>query len=148
MKNNYKIFFLMLAVSFIIMYSVMFLNVAAFSHIYLSTTRLYMALLMVAPMAITMLLFKWPMYKNKRINILIISSAVIIFIISLWGLRTQTPIGDKQYMKAMISHHSSAILTSNNANIKDAEVRALADDIIEAQEREIKQMKNILDRLD
>jgi uncharacterized protein (DUF305 family) len=64
------------------------------------------------------------------------------------ALRTQTPVGDEQYMKAMIPHHSSAIMTSENANIQDPELRKLADDIIDAQKREIAQMKAILDRLD
>ncbi len=65
----------------------------------------------------------------------------------LTAFRTQTPIGDVQYMKAMIPHHSSAILTSRNANITDPEVKKLAEDIIKAQEKEIAEMKAMLDRL-
>lgn len=148
MKNNYKILFLMLCFSFAIMYAVMFLNVAEFSHIYLSTTRLYMAVLMVSPMAILMMVMRWKMFENKKTNYLIIFSSLIIFISALILLRTQTPISDKQYMQAMIPHHSSAILTSQNANLKDPEVIDLAKDIIEAQEREIEQMKKILKRIE
>lgn len=138
----------MLAISFVIMYSVMFLNVDKLSHIYLSTTRLYMALLMVAPMALLMLLLMPDMYKNKKMNKIIMFSGVFIFVLVLVLLRTQVPIEDKQYMKAMIPHHSSAILTSQEADIKDPEVKQLSKEIIETQKREIAQMKDILRRMD
>ncbi|SDD19831.1 DUF305 domain-containing protein [Williamwhitmania taraxaci] len=74
--------------------------------------------------------------------------SISVFVLSLILLRTQTPIGDKQYMKAMIPHHSSAILTSKHADIKDPEVKELSEKIIESQEEEIAQMKAILDRMD
>lgn len=138
----------MLAISFVIMYSVMFLNVDKLSHIYLSTTRLYMSLLMVAPMALLMLLLMPDMYKNKRMNKIILFSGVFIFVLVLVLLRTQVPIEDKQYMKAMIPHHSSAILTSQEADIKDPEVKQLSKEIIETQKREIAQMKDILRRME
>ena len=98
----------MLTISFVIMYTVMFLNVAQLGHIYLSLTRFYMALLMVAPMAIVMIGLMWKMFPNKKANIAIIAASIIIFFSALALLRTQTPIGDIQYMKAMIPHHSSA----------------------------------------
>lgn len=147
-KNNYKLFLIMLTVSFFVMYAVMFFNVDRLNHIYLSTTRIYMALLMVSPMAISMLLLmRKKMYQNKKMNVLIITLASVVFISSLMLLRAQVLIGDKQYMKAMIPHHSSAILASQEANLKDPEVRELANQIIEAQIREIEQMKEILERL-
>ena len=111
-KGNYKRFGLMLSISFVIMYAVMFLNVASEDHIYLSLSRLYMTLLMVSPMAIVMLFLMKMMYPDKKKNLIIYISSVVIFILSLTSLRTQTAVGDVQYMKAMIPHHSSAILTS------------------------------------
>lgn len=137
----------MLTVTFFIMYTVMFLNVDRSDHIYLSTTRLYMTLLMVSPMALVMLLVMKKMYTIKKLNWIIISSSIIIFFLSLILLRTQTPISDEQYMKAMIPHHSSENLTSQEVNIKDPEVRQLADEIIKTQEEEITQMKEILNRM-
>jgi uncharacterized protein (DUF305 family) len=119
------------------MYGIMFLNVAELDHIYLSTTRTYMSLLMVAPMAISMMLFMWGMYRNKKLNTLIIAGASIVFIVVLTALRTQTPIQDVQYMKAMIPHHSSAILVSENATFEDPETAELAKEIIKAQERKL-----------
>lgn len=138
----------MLVLSFIIMYGVMFLNVDQADHIYLSMTRFYMTLMMVAAMALLMLTMMRMMYKNRKLNTIIILSSTAAFILSLVGVRTQTFVGDVQYMKGMIPHHSIAIMTSKNANIKDPEVRKLADGIIAAQEKEIAQMKNILNRID
>lgn len=137
-----------LIISFVIMYLVMFLNMDKIEDYHTSITRIYMTFLMISPMAILMILRMKMMYKNRKINVAIIISSVVIFVFSLIGLRTQTPVGDIQYMKAMIPHHSSAIMTSKNANIKDAEVRKLADSIIKSQEKEINQMNKILKRLE
>jgi hypothetical protein len=143
----YQKFGVTMAISFIIMYGIMFLNVSETNHIYLSLTRTYMTLLMISTMAIVMLLMMGKMYTNKKINSFIIIISVLVFGLVFTALRTQTPVGDKQYMKAMIPHHSSAIMTSENANIQDPELRKLADDIIDAQKREIAQMKAILARM-
>lgn len=147
-KKNYQKFLLMLCLSFVIMYIVMFLNVDKFDHIYFSLTRVYMALLMVSPMALMMLSFMGKMYANKKLNSIIYGSAIFVFFLSLLFLRTQVGIGDRQYMKAMIPHHSSAILTSKNASIHDPEVKDLSRQIIDSQEKEISQMKDALRRLD
>lgn len=144
---SYKKFAVMMFISFIIMYMVMFLNMDSIDHYHTSTTRIYMAVLMVAPMAIVMMAMMGKMYPSKKSNTEIVVAAIILFIVTLTALRTQRPISDVQYMKAMIPHHSSAVMTSKHANIKDAEVRKLADSIIASQEREIQQMETILNRL-
>ncbi len=148
MKNKYGNLALMISVSFISMYFVMFLNIFELNHYYNSVTRIYMTLLMIAPMMLIMLFFMRDMYNNTKINTVIITSCVIWFIAVLLALRSQYPIWDIQYMKAMIPHHSSAILTSERANIKDPEVRQLADDIIEAQVKEILEMKALIKKLE
>ena len=147
-KSNYGKFAIMLGTSFIIMYAVMFLNADVFDHLMLSYTRTYMTILMVAPMAFTMLLFMWGMYTNRKMNFIILGLSIIIFIIALVGLRLQTFIGDEQWMKAMIPHHSSAIMVSQKAHLKDPEAIKLAEEIIEAQEREIAKMKKMIYRLE
>ena len=119
----------------------MFLNVDKAEHYHTSLTRIYMALLMVAPMAVVMMLTMGKMYPNKRTNAVIILAGVLVFILVLTGLRTQTPIGDIQYMKAMIPHHSSAIMVSKHADIKDPEVKKLSEQIIQSQEKEIAEME-------
>ena len=125
----------------------MFLNIDKLDHYHTSATRIYMALLMVASMGVVMMLMMGKMYSNKKLNTSIIIGSIILFGVILAALRTQTPISDVQYMKAMIPHHSSAIMVSKHANIKDPEVRKLADSIIASQEREIAQMEGILERM-
>jgi hypothetical protein len=143
-KHNYKKLALTLTVSFFIMYAVMFLNVDTFDHVYLSLTRLYMALLMVSPMALLMLGSMRKMYSSRKLNTIISLGSISVFILSLVFLRNQTFISDREYMQAMIPHHSSAIMTSKHAMIKDPEVKKLSEGIIESQEREIVQMKKML----
>ena len=118
----YLKFMLMLGISFLVMYSVMFLNVASLAHIHLSLTRTYMTLLMIAPMAVMMVIMMGHMYPNKQRNRAIIITSLGVFVLALVGLRAQVPIGDAQYMRAMIPHHTSAILTSREADLMDAEV--------------------------
>ena len=138
----------MLTLSFIQMYLVMFLNVDDFDHVMNSLTRVYMSALMVLPMAVIMIAFMGSMYGNKKANAAIVVGAVAGFCLILWMLRKQVPIGDEQWMKAMIPHHSSAIMVSQQADLSDPEAQKLAKEIIEAQEREIAQMETILYRLE
>jgi peptidoglycan/LPS O-acetylase OafA/YrhL len=146
--NKYVKFGLMLLVSFVLMYAIMFLNADVFDHVMLSNTRTYMSLLMVAPMAISMLLFMWKMYDNKKLNYLILATATGAFFLTLYLLRQQVFISDVQWMKAMIPHHSSAIMVSQKADLKDPEAIQLAKEIIEAQKREIAQMEEMLRRIE
>ena len=146
-QNHYTKFVLMLLGSFIAMYVTMYFNTYEMDHIYFSLTRFYMACLGISAMAVIMLLFMLNMYRNKKKNIAIFLGSLILFISALTLVRTQTPIGDVLYMKAMIPHHSIAILTSKRADIKDPEVRKLADNIIKAQEKEIAEMKAYIKRL-
>lgn len=147
-KMSYNKFLLMILVSFIFMYGIMFLNIVELDHFYISINRIYLAILMASAMAIIMMAMMYKMYPNKKRNNFIMIISLVVFAFTLAGVRTQTPISDVQYMKAMIPHHSSAILTSENANINDPEVRKLADGIIEAQVKEIAEMKAILKRME
>jgi uncharacterized protein (DUF305 family) len=88
------------------------------------------------------------MYKNKKLNTILLLSSLLVFVIALALLRTQTPIGDQQYMKAMIPHHSSAILTSKMRTLKTRKCKKLSEEIIQAQVEEIAQMKEILRPMD
>jgi uncharacterized protein (DUF305 family) len=106
-----------------------------------------MALLMGAVMAAIMIGFMWSMYEKPRVKQMIVAGAVVVFAGSLWLVRSQATVGDLAYMKAMIPHHSIAIMTSERAHIRDPRVRALADDIIEAQVREIGEMNALIAEL-
>lgn len=137
-----------MVVSFIIMYAVMFTNVDSTDHIMLSSMRTYMTILMVAPMAVSMMIFMWGMYEDKGLNKLIIGVSILIFAGTFYMMRTQTGISDIDYMKGMIPHHSSAILTSQESNLKDPETKKLAEEIIKAQREEIALMKELIERLE
>ncbi len=147
-KGNYTKFILMLVASFIAMYITMYLNSYALDHVYFSLTRFYMSCLGIAAMAVIMWFFMRKMYQNKKKNIAILLGSLVLFLGALGLVRAQRPIiGDILWMKAMIPHHSIAILTSERADIKDPEVRKLADDIIKAQRKEIGEMKAMIKRL-
>src|SRR5215475_10622120 len=134
----------MIVVSTVVMFGLMYLNVYALDHIWFSQTRMWMALIMGAVMAIIILGLMWTMYENTRANIAIVVASVIVFAAALWLVRSQQTVSDIAYMKAMIPHHSIAILTSERAHIRDPRVRKLADGIIDAQVREIGEMKDLI----
>lgn len=141
---NYGRYAAMIATSTVVMFGLMYLNTYALDHIFFSQTRLWMALLMGATMAIIMLGFMWSMYRGSGTKVAIILASVVVFALSLYLVRSQTTVGDVAYMKAMIPHHSIAIMTSRRAQITDPRVRELADEIIEAQVREIDEMKGLI----
>ena len=134
----------MIATSTVVMFGLMYLNTYAIDHGTFSETRVYMALLMGAVMAIVMLAFMLSMYRNRAVNIGIFVGAAAVFATSLWLVRSQTTVDDVSYMRAMIPHHSIAIMTSRRANIDDPKGRDLADGIIEAQVREIDEKKTLI----
>lgn len=109
---------------------------------------MYMTLIGIGGMALIMFFFMKNMYKNKTKNFTIIISSLAIMGISTFLVRKQIPINDIKWMRAMIPHHSIAILTSKNADLKDPEVKKLAQEIIKAQEKEIKEMKAMIKRLE
>ncbi|NDV88581.1 DUF305 domain-containing protein [Aurantimonas aggregata] len=141
---SYARFGAMIATSTIVMFALMYLNTYALDHVFYSQTRTWMAIYMGAVMAVIMLGFMWSMYRNKAANFAILAAAVIVFAGSLFLLRSQETVGDVAYMKAMIPHHSIAIMTSERAQITDPRVRQLADEILEAQVREIDEMKRLI----
>jgi peptidoglycan/LPS O-acetylase OafA/YrhL len=145
---SYGRFAAMIATSTVVMFVLMYLNTYAISHVEYSQTRMWMAFVMGAAMAIVMIGFMWGMYKNRRTNIGIVLVSVAIFAAALWLTRSQETVDDMSYLKAMIPHHSIAIMTSERAHIRDPKVRLLADRIIDAQVREIAEMKRHIARLE
>lgn len=141
---KYSTFFLMIGTSTVAMLGLMYLNTYALDHVFFSETRTYMAIYMGAAMAFVMLSFMLGMYKNKRTNILIYAGSIIVFAGALFLVRSQVTVQDESWMSAMIPHHSIAILASERAAIDDVRVRVLANSIIKAQRREIKEMQWLL----
>lgn len=141
---SYGRFATMIGTSTVVMFGLMYLNTYAIDHVTFSQTRIWMSLLMGAAMAVIMMGFMWSRYKNKAVNAAIVASGVVIFATSLWLVRSQETVDDVSYMKAMIPHHSIAIMTSVRAHIRDPRVRKLADGIMKAQVREIVEMKSLI----
>jgi hypothetical protein len=141
-QPSYAKFFAMIGTSMVVMYILMYLNsFQIFDHAWFSETRLFMDLIMGGAMMIVMLAFMRKMYRNKTANIAIFIGAALLILVGVWLVRSQVTVSDVDYMEGMIPHHSIAILTSERSNIKDLRVRELADAIIEAQRREIKEME-------
>ena len=148
MNMSYGRFGAMIATSTLVMFGLMYLNTYALSHVFFSQTRTWMAIVMGATMAVIMIGFMWSMYPSRRTNLGIVAGSIVVFTGALWLVRSQETVDDTAYLKAMIPHHSIAIMTSERAHIRDPEVRRLADGIIDAQVREIAQMKAMITRLE
>lgn len=141
-KGHYGQFLLMVGVSMVLMWFLTYLNsYQILDHARFSETRLFMTLIMGSVMTLVMLFFMRKMYRNKTANIAIVVGAVLLFASALFLVRSQVTVTDVDYMEGMIPHHSIAILTSERAQIDDLRVRALADEISDAQRREIKEME-------
>lgn len=148
-RSHYRMLGLNLIISLIIMYFVMFTMIWSFGDFFNNLNMFYMALMMAMPMGILMLLMMGRMYSNKKLNLLLYGLFALLFILAFWAMRAQTLVGDRQFVRAMIPHHSGAILMCNRASISDPEIRDLCfmpNGIVESQTREIAQMKAFLAR--
>jgi hypothetical protein len=142
MSGSYVRYLAMIGTSIVVMFFLMYLHsYHIIEHAWFSETRVFMALIMGGAMMVIMLSYMLHMYKNRTINIALYTSAIVLFGVSLWLVRSQVTVSDVDYMEGMIPHHSIAILTSERAQIEDLRVRELADAIIEAQRREISEME-------
>lgn len=148
MENNqgthasYKRFFAMIGTAMVAMFLLTYLNsYQLVDHAWFSETRLFMTLVMGAAMIVIMLAFMLGMYQNSKVNMAIFLGAGLLFLSAVWLVRSQATVSGVDYMEGMIPHHSIAILTSERAQIEDPRVRQLADEIIEAQRREINEME-------
>lgn len=137
----------MIITSTVIMYGLMYMTAYRWDHVFFSETRLYMALVMGATMAVIMLSFMLNMLSKRMANLGVYVASVALFILALWLARSQRTINDVDWMEAMIPHHSIAILVSERANITDPRVQDLANQIIESQRQEIAEMKKLIREL-
>lgn len=145
-QNSYLRFFAMIGTSMVIMYILMYVNsYQILDHAWFSETRLFMTTIMGGSMMAIMLSFMLGMYKNKKANMAIFLGAALMLLLSVWLVRSQITVDGVDYMEGMIPHHSIAILTSERAGIEDVRVRELADEIIEAQRKEIKEMEWLIE---
>ncbi len=141
---RYGVFARMIAASTLIMFALMYLNTYRYADVFFSQTRAWMALLMGAAMSAVMLVFMWKMYPRRNTKLAILAGSIGVFCLSLWLVRSQATVDDTAYMRAMIPHHSIAILTSTRARIADPRVRRLADRIAATQLKEIAEMEELI----
>lgn len=146
MESAYKKLPWLLPVNLVLMFLLTYSMIDSFDHFYPNINRFYMALIMVAPMALVMMAFMRHMYPNPRTNAILIGVYVAVFVVSFWFARAQMFVGDEAFLRSMIPHHSSAIVMCEEADISDPEILTLCEEIIETQISEIEQMKAILER--
>lgn len=145
-RGRYGWLLIELAIDFAIMYLVMYAMIRSLDHFYLNINNVWMTLMMVAPMALVMMAAMRSMFPSRARNLLIIASAVVVFGVAYWGMRTQAAVGDEQFLRSMIPHHSGAILMCQEASISDQEIKELCREIVDSQRREIARMEAMLER--
>ena len=146
--HPYRNLVLMIVVASALMFGLMYLNTYQVDHVRFSQTRLFMTFIMAGSMALVMLFFMRHMYRDKRANLAIVVAGIALLGLGIGLVRSQATVGDVAWMKAMIPHHSIAILTSERARIDDPRVRELADEIIATQKREIAEMDALIAKLE
>ncbi|WP_243699535.1 DUF305 domain-containing protein [Flavobacterium caseinilyticum] len=144
----YKKLAIMIVLSFIAMYILMYAMVDVFANVIPNINQFYMAGLMTMPMLIIELLVMGSMYGNKKLNISLLVTGFIALILFFAGIRQQTAVGDKEFLKSMIPHHAAAILMGKESSVTDPEIKELIKNIITSQQAEIEQMKAKLKELD
>lgn len=147
-SGAYWRFMAMIAASTAVMFGLMYLNTYRADHVFWSETRFWMAFVMGAGMMVVMLVFMWRMYPSRVKNLVVLGVAAVVFALGLWLVRSQRTVTDTEYMRAMIPHHSIAILTSTRAQLRDPRVRQLAAEIAATQRREIAEMKALIADID
>ena len=145
-RKLYLMLALNLLLSAVIMYLGMFAMIWSGGEFVQNINFFYMALIMWAPMSVVMLWTMKSMYGNSRLNLGLYALFAVVFLLSLWGMRDQLLVGDRQFLRSMIPHHSGAILMCERSSLADPEIRSLCDGIVRSQAEEIAQMKAILER--
>lgn len=146
-KHHYGHLAIMTLLSFIAMFIFMYAMVDRFANVYPNVNQFYMAGLMAAPMVIIELIVMRAMYPDMKMNMILGGVALVALVLFFVGIRAQAAVGDVQFVKSMVPHHSGAILMCNRASLSDAELKKLCGEIVGGQQREIEQMKAILARL-
>jgi hypothetical protein len=147
MRWNYAMLALSSLAMVAIMYLVMFTMIYSLSEFIQNINFFYMAVMMATPMTVTMPLVMPSMYTDRRLNLAIYAGCILLFVLAFAGIRTQALVGNSQFLRSMIPHHSGAILMCEKAVITDPEIKSLCGKIIKSQDDEIEQMKAIRRRL-
>ncbi len=145
-QGHYRGLAVEIVLDFIVMYFVMYTMIATVAHFRFNLNNVYMTLMMVAPMTVIMLVSMRSMFPSRRINLAVGAAAILVFAVSFVGMRTQAGIGNAEFLRAMIPHHSGAILMCEQATLTDPDIKALCGEIVASQRQEIAQMEALLAR--
>jgi peptidoglycan/LPS O-acetylase OafA/YrhL len=145
-KNHYGRLIAMVVLSFLAMYVLMYAMVDRWDNVFANVNQFYMAGLMAAPMLIIELVLMAGMYPNRRLNLILSLVAAVFMLVCWFGIRQQWGVGDRQFVKSMIPHHAGAILMCEQNRLQDPALQQLCGEIVASQQREIAQMKALLDR--
>ena len=127
-----------------ISFNAMNMLVFRFDDLYLSLTLFYGGLIMASNMIWAHEIIHF-IYHGKM-NKIIFVIGIILTILTTFIIRSQIFVDDNQWLRRMISHHSTALTTSHKIKNKtqNPKLKQLAEDIIDTQEKEISQMKQLL----
>ena len=145
--NNYLRLAVMAALSFVAMYLLMYAMIDELGSFFNNINQAYMAALMAAPMVVIEIAVMSSMYVNRAANIITIAICALVLVGAFYAIRYQTGVGDRQFLRSMIPHHSGAVLMCREATISDERIKRLCNSIIEGQLSEIAEMKNLLAQL-
>ena len=143
-SRPYVMLLLGTALSYAVMYLIMYSMVDRGEHVYFNLSNVYMTGLMAGSMVPIMLLTMSGMFRNKRMNVALWVGSVAALALCWFLLRAEAGVGDRQFMRAMIPHHSAAIQMAKESSISDSRLKKIVEDIISSQEREIAEMKGML----
>lgn len=133
-----------LIISFIVMYAIMYAMADRWNNVYVNLSNVYMTGLMAGSMLPIMLATMSGMFKNRKTNIALWAVSVVLLGLFWVLLRYEAGVGDRQFIRAMIPHHAAAIQMCQESSLTDPRVIKLCEGIVEAQEREIAELKALL----
>lgn len=144
MNDSYRKLAIAIGINTVVMFLLTYALIDTFDHFYPNINRVYMAVMMSAPMVVVMLIVMRSMYPERRRNLILIGGFAALFAVVFTMGRLQTGVGDDQFLRSMIPHHSSAIVMCEESAVTDPEILELCDEIVATQEREIAEMKGLL----
>lgn len=145
-RKNYTMLGVSAIGMLILMYLIMFVMIYSLREFIQNINFFYMAIMMATPMIVMMPMMMGSMYPNRKLNLLIYAASAALFVLAFIAIRAQFAVGDEQFLRSMIPHHSGAILMCEESNLKNPEIISLCGEIVSSQKREIQQMKDILAR--
>lgn len=127
-----------------VMYVLMFAMIDTAGHFWNNVNMLWMAVLMAAPMTALMVVAMPSMYPDRAKTLVVLAVMLALGLGAWFAIREQWGVGDRQFLRSMIPHHSGAILMCQKAQLTDPAILSLCEGIVASQQEEIVQMEQLL----